>query len=138
MIQAGIKWVIQRVAQIMELVKAFTDNIKAIASRNLGAVVKSKENALGKAFPVLIGFLASLLGIGGLADKLLGVVRKIRQCIENAIVKFWNFVKGKAKGLLGKIGFGNKKDKKEKNGRDTRSTEENKKWSFLSRKFFKY
>ncbi|UKB82392.1 hypothetical protein LF887_15410 [Chryseobacterium sp. MEBOG06] len=89
-------------------------------------VAKSIENALGRAIPVLIGFLASLLGIGGLADKVLGVIRKIRQRIENAIVKFWNFVKGKAKGLLGKIGVSGKKDKKEKKGEDLRSTEEKK------------
>ncbi|SIS59977.1 hypothetical protein SAMN05421786_101416 [Chryseobacterium ureilyticum] len=143
-IQAGIKWVmglltpvgafikaamaiidvvkffIQRAAQIMELVKAFTDSIKAIASGNVGAVAKAIENALGKAVPVLIGFLASLLGIGGLADKVVGVIRKIRQRIENAIVKFWNFVKGKARGLLGKFGIGGKKnkDKKEKKVED--------------------
>ncbi|NIF06633.1 hypothetical protein F3J23_14380 [Chryseobacterium sp. Tr-659] len=150
-IQAGIKWVmglltpvgafikaamaiidvvkffIQRAAQIMELVKAFTDSIKAIASGNVGAVAKSIENALGRAVPVMIGFLASLLGIGGLADKVVGVIRKIRQRIENAIVKFWNFVKGKAKGLLVKIGVGDKKDKKEKKGEDLRSTSEKQK-----------
>lgn len=33
---------------------------------------------MGKTVPILIGFLASLLGIGGLADKVLGVIRKIR------------------------------------------------------------
>ena len=133
-IQAGIKWVmglltpvgafikaamaiidvvkffIQRAAQIMELIKAFIDSVAAIASGNVSAVAKSIENALGKAVPVLIGFLASLLGIGGLADKVLGVIRKIRQRIENAIVKFWTFVKGKAKGLLGNIVGKSKKD----------------------------
>ncbi|WP_404985490.1 hypothetical protein ACI513_20045 [Chryseobacterium sp. M5] len=137
-IQAGIKWVmglltpvgafikaamaiidvvkffIQRAAQIMELVKAFTDSIKAIASGNVGAVAKSIENALGRAIPVLIGFLASLLGIGGLADKVLGVIRKIRQRIESAIVKFWNFIKGKAAKLLSKTGIGKLGKKKEK------------------------
>lgn len=137
-IQAGIKWVmglltpvgafikaamaiidvvkffIQRAAQIMELVKAFTDSIKAIASGNVGAVAKAIENALGKAVPVLIGFLASLLGIGGLADKVVGVVRKIRQRIENAIVKFWNFVKAKGSKLLSRLGIGQLGKKKEK------------------------
>ncbi|SDM18462.1 hypothetical protein [Chryseobacterium taihuense] len=78
---------------------------------------------MGKAVPVLIGFLASLLGIGGLADKVLGVIRKIRQRIENAIVKFWTFVKGKAVKLLSKIGVG-KKDKKEKKAKDERTTAE--------------
>jgi len=147
-IQAGIKWVmglltpvgafikaamaiidvvkffIQRAAQIMELVKAFTDSIKAIASGNVGAVAKSIENALGRSIPVLIGFLASLLGIGGLADKVLGVIRKIKQRIENAIVKFWNFVKAKGGKLLSKIGIASKKDKKDKKATDQRTTVE--------------
>ncbi len=105
-----VKFFIQRAAQIMELIKAFTDSVAAIASGKVGAVAKSIENALGRAVPVLIGFLASLLGIGGLADKVLGVIRKIRQRIENAIVKFWTFVKGKAKGLLGKFMGKSKKD----------------------------
>ncbi|AZA97327.1 phage tail protein [Chryseobacterium shandongense] len=143
-IQAGIKWVmglltpvgafikaamaiidvvkffIQRAAQIMELIKAFIDSVAAIASGNVSAVAKSIENALGKAVPVLIGFLASLLGIGGLADKVLGVIRKIRQRIENAIVKFWTFVKGKAGKLWSKIGVGGK-DKKDKKATDQRT-----------------
>lgn len=148
-IQAGIKWVmglltpvgafikaamaiidvvkffIQRAAQIMELIKAFIDSVAAIASGNVSAVAKSIENALGKAVPVLIGFLASLLGIGGLADKVLGVIRKIRQRIENAIVKFWTFVKGKAGKLLSKIGVGNKDKKgKAKKEKETRTQEE--------------
>ncbi|MFC7348961.1 hypothetical protein ACFQO9_19765 [Chryseobacterium zhengzhouense] len=109
-----MKFFIQRAAQIMKLVKAFSDSIKAIASGNVGAVAKSIENALGRAIPVLIGFLASLLGIGGLADKVVGVIRKIRQRIENAIVKFWNFIKGKAVKFLSKTGISKLGKKKEK------------------------
>ncbi|WP_213279994.1 hypothetical protein [Chryseobacterium indologenes] len=111
-----VKFFIQRAAQIMELVKAFTDSIKAIASGNVGAVAKAIENALGKAVPVLIGFLASLLGIGGLADKVVGVIRKIRERIVKAITKFWTFVKEKGSKLfaklgVGKLGSGKKKEK---------------------------
>jgi len=101
-----VKFFIQKAAQIMELVRAFTESIKAIASGNVGAVAKSIENALGRAIPVLIGFLASLLGISGLAERVKGVIEKIRGRIEKAITKFWVFVKGKAKGLLGKLGAG--------------------------------
>ena len=105
-----VKFFIQKAAQIMELVRAFTESIKAIASGNVGAVAKSIENALGKSIPVLIGFLASFLGISGLADRVIGVIHKIRERIVKAITKFWTFVKGKAKGLLGKIVGKSKKD----------------------------
>ncbi|WP_295213429.1 DNA/RNA non-specific endonuclease [uncultured Chryseobacterium sp.] len=109
-----VKFFVQKAAQIMELVKAFTDGIKAIASGNVGAVAKAIENALGRAIPVVIGFLASLAGLGGLADKVVGVIQKIRQRIRNAIVKFWNFVKGKAAKLLSKVGIGKLGKKKDK------------------------
>jgi hypothetical protein len=103
-----VKFFIQKAAQIVELVRAFTESIKAIASGNVGAVAKSIENALGKSIPVLIGFLASFLGISGLADRVIGVIHKIRQRIEKAITKFWTFVKGKAGKLLGKLDVRNK------------------------------
>jgi phage-related protein len=92
-----VKFFIQKAAQIMELVRAFTASIKAIASGNVGAVAQSIENALGKAISVLIGFLASLLGISGLAEKVKGVIEKIWDRIEKAITKFWTFVKGRLK-----------------------------------------
>lgn len=109
-----VKFFVQRAAQIAELISAFMDSISAIASGKVGAVAKSIENALAKAIPVLIGLLASILGISGLADKVLGVIRKIRQRIVNGITKFWNFVKEKGKALLGKVGIGSKKDSKTK------------------------
>jgi len=109
-----VKFFVQRAAQIAELISAFMDSISAIASGKVGAVAKSIENALAKAIPVLIGLLASILGISGLADKVLGVIHKIRQRIVNGITKFWNFVKEKGKALLGKVGIGDKKDNKTK------------------------
>lgn len=121
-----VKFFIQRASQIMELVKAFTESIKAIASGNVGAVAKSIENALGKSIPVLIGFLASLLGISGLADKVIGVIHKIRERIVKAITKFWSFVKEKGGKLLGKLGVGKKEkpDKKEKPEKDYITSED--------------
>lgn len=106
-----VKFFIQRAAQIAELIKAFMDSVAAIASGKVGAVATAIENALSKAVPVLIGLLASILGISGLADKVLGVIRKIRQRITTGITKFWNFVKEKGKGFLSKVGLGNKEDK---------------------------
>ncbi|WP_177731939.1 DNA/RNA non-specific endonuclease [Flavobacterium inviolabile] len=109
-----VKFFVQRAAQIAELIKAFMDSVAAIASGKVGAVAVAIENALAKAIPVLIGLLASILGISGLADKVLAVIRKIRQRIVAGITKFWNFVKEKGKGLLNKVGIGSKRDDKKK------------------------
>ncbi len=109
-----VKFFIERAAQIAELVNAFIDSVAAIASGKVSAVAEAIENALGKAIPVLIGLLASILGIGGLAKKVMGVIRKIQQRITKAITKFWLKVKKVGKKLLRKLGIGKKKKKDEK------------------------
>ncbi len=116
-----VKFFIQRASQIAELVSAFTESIAAIAAGKVGAVAKSIENALGKAVPVVIGLLASVLGIGGLANKVLGIVRKIRKRVEKALFSLWTKIKNagrkvwrklsRKKGSSRKIKEDNKKQK---------------------------
>ena len=89
-------------SQIIELVKAVTESIKAIASGSVGAVAKAIEGALAKSVPVLIGFLASLLGIGGLVGKVQNIIKKIRKRIDKAIDKLLLKAKKAAKKLIKK------------------------------------
>ena len=106
-----VKFFIERAAQIGELVNAFIDSVAAIASGKVGAVANAIENALGKAIPVLIGLLASILGIGGIANKVVGLIREIRKRITKAITKFWKKVKRGAGKLLNKFRRKGKKKK---------------------------
>lgn len=122
-VEAGIKWIlglmspagafikaammiidiarffIERAAQIIELVSAFVDGIRALANGDVSAVAKAVEKALVKAIPVLIGFLASLVGITGLTGKVQKIIKKVRGKIDRAI----NKVIKKAKKAFGKL-----------------------------------
>lgn len=82
-----VKFFIERGSQIMELINAFIEGIKAVAAGNVGMIATKIEDALGKAVPVIIGFLASLLGISGLAKKVQKLIGKIRKRIDKAIDK---------------------------------------------------
>jgi hypothetical protein len=105
-----VKFFIERGRQIIELVKAFVDGVKAVASGSVEKVAAAIENALAKAIPVVIGFLASLLGLGGLASKVQGIIKKIRKRIDKAIdgvilkAKKWFLKAGsKLKGVAGRF-----------------------------------
>jgi hypothetical protein len=113
-----IMFFIERGSQIAELVNAVMESVTAIASGAVGGAAKLVENALSKALPVVISFMASLLGLGGISEKIQAIVQKVRGPIEKAI----DWVIGKAvtfaKKIGGKLGFGkdkkgNKKDKSE-------------------------
>ena len=61
-----VMFFINQGSQVVELVGAVIEAITAIASGAVGGAAKLVENALVRSLPVVIGFLASLLGISGL------------------------------------------------------------------------
>jgi hypothetical protein len=107
-----VMFFIERGSQIMELVNAVLDSVTAIANGAIGDAAKLVENALAKALPVVISFMASLLGLGGISEKIQEIVKKVQEPIEKAID--WVIAKAVAfaKKLGKKLGFG--KDNKEK------------------------
>jgi hypothetical protein len=120
-----IMFFIERGSQIAELVNAVMESVTAIASGAVGGAAKLVENALSKALPVVISFMASLLGLGGISEKIQAIVQKVRQPIEKAI----DWVIGKAvafaKKIGGKLGFGkDKKSNKDDGKPDERTLEQ--------------
>ncbi len=101
-----VKFFIERGSQIMALVNAFIEGVKAVASGNVGAIASKIEEALGRAVPVIIGFLASLLGISGLARKVQNLIQRIRQRIDKAIDKLILKAKKAFKKLGNKVKSG--------------------------------
>jgi hypothetical protein len=113
-----ISFIVARGAQIAEFVNAVLDAVIAVAGGALGSVPGLIESALGRSVPVLIGALAAILGIGGIAQKIQSFVKALAKPVGKAIdwivgkivafgKKLWNKIKSK---------FG-KKDK----GPDTRN-----------------
>ena len=112
-----IMFFVERGAQIMALVNAVIDSVTAIAMGQIGGAAKWVESSLAKAIPVVIGFLAGLLGLGGISDKIKSVVETIRKPINAAI----DWVIHKAVALVKAAGkfvaglFGGKEKKADKN-----------------------
>jgi len=94
-----VTFIVQRGAQIMAFVNSVLDAVIAIAGGGVGGVPGLIETALVTAIPVLIGFLAALLGIGGLADK----VKKIFQSLSKPVMKAVDWIVDKIATLAKKI-----------------------------------
>jgi hypothetical protein len=111
---------------IVGLVTAVVDNLAMIVAGNIGAAAGLVEDALARAIPTAIGFLASLLGLGDLGEEIKGILEKIREPVNlaidwvltNVIKPVIDAVEGGIESLFGKKG----EDGKE----DTRSPEERK------------
>lgn len=139
-IQAGIKWVlkllspasalmgaaisiyeivmfvVERAGQLTDFVNSVVNSIAAIARGAVGGAANLIENSLAKALPLVIGFLANLLNIGDLAEKVMGIIRKVRAkidgVIERLILKVKKFFRrGKGKDETLKNGQFTEKDR---------------------------
>jgi hypothetical protein len=114
-----IKFFIERGSQILSLVNAIIDSLSSIVKGDLSVAAKLVEEALAKALPVVIGFLASLLGLGGISQKIKSIIEKIQRPINKAID--WVIQKAvkmvKAAGKL--LGFGKEEPQAEEEGPET-------------------
>ncbi|MES2734069.1 MAG: DUF4157 domain-containing protein [Bacteroidota bacterium] len=101
---------VEKIAKIIQVVTAFIDSIVAIASGAIGAAANRVEKILAGLLSLAISFLAGFIGLGKVADKLLGVIGKVRGAVDKALDGAIAWIVTQAKKLFGKL-FG--KDKKD-------------------------
>jgi aminoglycoside phosphotransferase (APT) family kinase protein len=94
-----VRFVVLNARQIIDFVNAVLDAVLAIARGGTGGVPALVERALARAVPVLIGALAALLGIGGIAGK----VREIFQKLSRPVTRAIDWVIDKIAGLVKKL-----------------------------------
>jgi hypothetical protein len=100
---------VNKIKQIVAVVTGFIDSIVAIAGGAIGAAAQRVETALAGVLSLAINFLAGFAGLGKVADKIIGVINKVRAPIDKALDWLVNWIVTTAKKLFAKV-FG-KKDK---------------------------
>jgi hypothetical protein len=101
---------VNKISKIIQVVTAFLNSIVAIAAGNIGAAAGKVESILGGLLSLAISFLAGFAGLGKVADKVMGVVNKVRATVDKALDTAINFIINKAKALFKGLFSG--KDKK--------------------------
>ncbi|MEI7830106.1 MAG: hypothetical protein WCI31_10065 [Prolixibacteraceae bacterium] len=97
-----IMFFVQKAKQIIQMVGSFLSSVGEIAAGNIGAAADALENGLARGLTVVISFLAQLLHLNGITNKIKGVIQKIRSKVDNVIDKVVKWIADKAKMLVGK------------------------------------
>ncbi len=105
---------VQKLSKIMAVVKGFIDSIVAIASGAIGAAISKVENVLSRLLSLAIAFLAGFAGLGKVADKVMGIVKKVQAKVDQAIDAAIAWIVGKAKAIVAKLLGKKDKDKDQK------------------------
>jgi hypothetical protein len=99
-----VMFIVEKANQILEFVSAVVDSVAAIAEGQIAAAANWIERALANMIPLLIGFLAQLLGLGGISKKIKDFITKVQDRVDKAIDKAIAKIVAMLKGLFGKGG----------------------------------
>jgi hypothetical protein len=110
-----VMFVIEKAQQIMDFVEAVVNSVHAIATGAIGGAIKWIEQALARTIPIVIGFLARLIGLGGISQKIRDFIMKVQSKVDQAIDKALKVIVDKVKKLFGKLtGAGDTEEQKKK------------------------
>lgn len=100
MIYRTVMFFIENIDRILDFVEAIIESVYNIATGAIGSAADWIEKALARTIPIIIGFLARLLGLSGLADKIRGFILKVQTRIDKAIDKVLEKILGGVKKLF--------------------------------------
>jgi hypothetical protein len=96
----------ERLRQIIQVAESFFNSIAAIASGNIGAAAGLVERTMARLLPVVISFLARLIGLGGISERIRAIIARIRAPIDRALDRVVDWIKNLAVRFLARVGVG--------------------------------
>jgi hypothetical protein len=72
-------------SRILKFVNTVIDSVADIVKGNVGGVVNKINDVLGQMVPIIIGFLASVIGLGGIGQKIREIIEKLQKPVNKAL-----------------------------------------------------
>lgn len=98
-----IVFFIQKAKQIMQMIGNFLSSIGEIAAGNIGAAADAMENGLARGLSLVINFMAGLLHLNGITDKIRNAIQKIKGKVDAVLSKVAKWIKDKAMKIVGGV-----------------------------------
>jgi hypothetical protein len=80
-----VMFFVNNASRIKKFVDTILDSVADIVRGNIGGVVNKINEVLGQMVPIIIGFLASVIGLGGIGAKVREIVQTLQKPVNKAI-----------------------------------------------------
>ncbi len=98
-----LKFLKEKINEILEVVNSVLDSIEKIANGAIGAAANYIEQTMVKTMPLVMDFLARLLKIGNVPEKVQNIVEKLRTPVDKAVDMVVGGIAGKVRGAATKM-----------------------------------
>jgi len=107
-----VMFFIEKANQIMHVVETIVKSVSRIAHGDIGGAAAWVEQAMASTIPVVIGFLADLLGLGDLPAKVKEFIEAVQGAVDHAIEVALDWLIEQGKKLFAAL-FSKKDDKED-------------------------
>src|SRR6266542_1254573 len=80
-----VMFFVNNASRIAKFVNTVIDSVADIVRGNVSGVVNKINDVLGQMVPIIIGFLASVIGPGGIGQKIREIVQKLQKPVNKAL-----------------------------------------------------
>jgi hypothetical protein len=101
-----VMFFIERGSQIAALAQAVFSSIGNIAAGNVAGAANSVEQTMGRSLPVMISFLARIVGLGNVGQKVREIIGRVQARVDVAVNKLVDLVAKQGNEWLAKAGGG--------------------------------
>jgi hypothetical protein len=95
-----IMFFIERINQIIDLVESVVNSISNIAEGKLADAANYVEQSMARTIPVIISFLARLIGLGNLTSTIQNILRRVHRAVDRAIDRVIAWIVRQARRLI--------------------------------------
>ena len=96
-----VMFFVEKIQQIMELVRTVVRSLDKIVRGDLAEAANWVENAMARTLPIIIAFLARLLGLSGISDRIREFIQRIQARVDRAIDAALERIVGGIRRLFG-------------------------------------
>jgi hypothetical protein len=94
---------LERLEQIKQVALSIFDSVEAIAKGCVQAAIDKVEETIGRTVPVVLSFLAALMGLNTIPQKIKEIFKRLQAPVAKAMEKMVDFIVKKAKLLFAKL-----------------------------------
>ncbi|MDC7122031.1 hypothetical protein OMK64_10830 [Cellulomonas fimi] len=98
-----VQFALERAQQLAAFAQSVVGSVSAIARGSIGAAADAVEQSLARAVPVVLGFLARLIGLGDVAAPVRAVIERVRGVVDGVVDRVVGWVAALARRVGGAV-----------------------------------
>ncbi|WP_051336181.1 eCIS core domain-containing protein [Aquimarina latercula] len=100
---SAVQSFIQYLREMLEVINSFVNGVADIAQGNVATAADYLERTMGQSMPVVIGFLANQVGLGGIGARIAEIIGSVRALIDEALTWLVNKAVDTGMALLDRV-----------------------------------